>query len=93
MSMARLWKGEVGAHVMLPSNEHPWDICPIVGISRKLGFVFLDFLQKDGRFAVRKKLFSKTTEYREHETLVIHESRLDELEKCCLSNHLATIIR
>jgi len=39
--MARLWKGEFAGVVMNPAHQTPWDDTPIIGISRKLGFVFL----------------------------------------------------
>lgn len=41
ISFARLWKQEVTGILMGPSFETPWDSAPIIGISRKLGFVFL----------------------------------------------------
>ncbi|MDA1335040.1 MAG: hypothetical protein O2794_03440 [bacterium] len=40
VSMARLWKGEVGAHVIPAHHQTPWDWNPCLGISRKLGFEF-----------------------------------------------------
>ena len=39
--MARLWKGEVGACVLDKGVQTPWDFCPIYGITKKLGCVFL----------------------------------------------------
>lgn len=40
--MARLWKGEVGAVILNPSIETPWDQCPITGITEKLGYRFYE---------------------------------------------------
>jgi len=48
--MARLWKGEVGAVALRHGHETPWDMCPIVGISQRLGFRFLR-VTETGRLA------------------------------------------
>lgn len=37
---AKLWKGEVGALLLKPLSQQPWDIYPVIGISQKLGYVF-----------------------------------------------------
>lgn len=77
-SMARLWKGEVGAAALVPALETPWDHAPIVGISRKLGFVFLRVGDGGGLEAYDPPVSAETFR-RVHAALVIHESRLDEL--------------
>ena len=38
--LARLWKREVGAALLLPGVETPWDTAPIFGISKTLGYRF-----------------------------------------------------
>lgn len=38
--LARLWKREVGAALLLPGIETPWDTAPIIGISKMLGYRF-----------------------------------------------------
>ncbi len=38
--MARLWKREVAAAILRPGWQTPWDLMPIIGISRKLGYIF-----------------------------------------------------
>lgn len=41
IAMARLWKGEVGGAVFGPfPAASPWDLYPVVGLSRRLGFQF-----------------------------------------------------
>ncbi len=40
--MARLWKSEVGAVILKPGIQTPWDFQPIYGISKKLGFLCLE---------------------------------------------------
>jgi hypothetical protein len=39
--LARLWKREVGAALLLPGVETPWDTAPIIGISKMLGYPLL----------------------------------------------------
>lgn len=77
ISAARLWKGEVGALVFSPGHDTPWDLYPVLGISRKLGFVFLR--NDDGEWLRYGPPLSGTVERRSHEVLVIHKSRLPEL--------------
>lgn len=75
--MARLWKGEVGATILEPGIDTPWDCCPIVGISEKLGFKFLEL--KKG-FPEYRSMTPLEITKRHCELLVIHESRLRELK-------------
>lgn len=77
-SMARLWKGEVGAAALLPGADTPWDMCPIVGICRRLGFVFLRDAE-DGPLSLWDPPVAAETQRRRHGVLVVHESRLDEI--------------
>lgn len=77
-SMARLWKGEVGAAALLPGADTPWDMCPLVGISRRLGFVFLRD-GEDGRLSLWDPPVATETRRRRHGVLVAHESRVDEI--------------
>ncbi len=79
-SMARLWKGEVGGAALLPAQETPWDVSPLIGISRKLGFVFLR-VTEGGRLQAYEPLVSAVTYRRQHATLVVHETRLGELSE------------
>lgn len=77
--MAQLWKGEVGAVIMKPGFETPWDATPILGISRKLGCEFLRPDKNSGKWVVYEPIVSTEKYYRDHETLVIHRSNLAEL--------------
>ena len=79
-SMARLWKGEVGGAALLPAQETPWDISPLIGISRKLGFVFLRVTERD-RLQPYDPPISAVTYRRQHAVLVVHETRLGELSE------------
>jgi fructose-1,6-bisphosphatase/inositol monophosphatase family enzyme len=77
-SMARLWKGEVGAAVLSPGFETPWDMCPIVGISQHMGFVFLR-VTEEGKLTAFKPAFSEEVYESKTDVLVVHKSCLDEL--------------
>lgn len=80
IAMARLWKGEVGAVVLGPiALATPWDIYPIVALSERMGFVFLE-VREDGPFRPWKATVSKSGTPIPREVVVVHASRLDELE-------------
>ncbi|MBI4433335.1 hypothetical protein HY632_01030 [Candidatus Uhrbacteria bacterium] len=76
IGMARLWKGEVGACFLRPGMQTPWDLTPIVGISRHLGFVFLEANDAGTEFRnVEPKIVPVS--YRTSRTsIVVHESRV-----------------
>ena len=80
ISMARLWKGEVAAEVIRPGWANPWDLCPVVGISRKLGFVFVQLDSARGNFQTIDPPIARSPVRSERELLVIHHSRVGELE-------------
>jgi fructose-1,6-bisphosphatase/inositol monophosphatase family enzyme len=83
ISMARLWKGEIGGHVLKQNFVTPWDETPIVGISKKLGFVFLEI--SDDGFRTLNMHPKRTVEKRNSQILVIHESRYPEFVSSFLS--------
>lgn len=78
ISMARLWKGEVGLAVLEPSYETPWDSTPVIGISRKLGYVFLTAGAGDRLEPLEMRL-PKAVTYRDAECVVVHDRHLPEL--------------
>lgn len=77
-TFARLWKGEVGGVLLEPGTGYqtPWDTCPVMGISQKMGFKF--FLVAHDR--IREYTFEPQEEnsYLGQELLCIHESRISE---------------
>ncbi|MDP3985560.1 MAG: inositol monophosphatase family protein [bacterium] len=85
ISMARLWKGEVGAAVLRPGANTPWDLDPVLGISRKLGFMFL---QIDSNRPITGSLRPVTHVIESlAETVIIHESRYEELHNWLSRQH------
>ena len=79
ISMARLWKGEMAAGVLRPGRSNPWDLCPVVGISKKLGFVFVEIDAPTRSCQLIPPPVSPEPLVMDREILVLHESRLDEL--------------
>lgn len=77
--MARLWKGEVGAVILRPSVNKPWDWCPVTGITLKLGFDFYRITARDvQRFIPRVSLGAYEVD---SDVLILHSSRREELGK------------
>lgn len=73
---ARLWKREVTALFLLPGHETPWDSNPVIGISKKLGYLFF----KPGKDRDQDAAWEHydpapvlKVHRREHETLIIHK--------------------
>lgn len=84
ISMARLWKSEIGGHVLKPSHVTPWDETPIIGICEKLGFLFIEI--RDNGYSVVDILPQKQVVERNREILVIHESRFPEFVAWWVTN-------
>ena len=70
--LARLWKREVGAALLPPSIETPWDSAPVVGISRALGYVFLKPADGGSGWTRFDPVISDKMARRDHDMLVIH---------------------
>lgn len=81
VNMARLWKSEIGGILLPPHHETPWDGNPVLGINKKLGFVHLSIGERSNALTVYNPAATKEKYYRDHDTLVIHKSRIDELRK------------
>lgn len=76
---ARLWKREVQFCVLRPGFETPWDSTPVIGISKKLGYVFLR-PKKGGKSWERYEPALPTEVFeRDHDMLVVHELDLPKL--------------
>lgn len=79
--LARLWKGEVGAALLAPSWETPWDSNPVTAITKKLGFIYLRPSPMGGTAWIPfhhgplKEKFQ-----RNYDVLIIHRDNAGELE-------------
>jgi fructose-1,6-bisphosphatase/inositol monophosphatase family enzyme len=77
--LARLWKGEMGAALLPPSHETPWDHAPVVGISARMGFRFLE-VAADGSFEeVAPRIALSGVQYRESDLLIVHQDHIGQL--------------
>ncbi len=75
--MMRLFKGECGGVIMLPSDDNPWDVAPIYGIALKLGYVFLrPFGDSWERY---EPYIGPEVQPRDHDTLIVHERALGQI--------------
>jgi fructose-1,6-bisphosphatase/inositol monophosphatase family enzyme len=78
---ARLWKREVVALFTPPAWETPWDSNPVIGISKKLGYVFLKPDPDRGCWTEYDPAPVLAMYRREHDTLIIHKRDCAELIK------------
>lgn len=70
--MSGLWMGEFGAALLLPEYETPWDMIPIVSISKELGFIFLRPNTNGDGWEMYDPEICLDMFYRMHETLIMH---------------------
>ncbi len=77
---ARLWKKEVGGLLLSPSWETPWDSSPVIGISKKLGYVFLR--PCENTWKIYDPIISAQKYRRDHDTLIIHGNHVQKLQDC-----------
>ncbi|MFM2374021.1 MAG: hypothetical protein RLZZ234_16, partial [Candidatus Parcubacteria bacterium] len=78
---SRLWTQEVSA-LFLPSDGHetPWDSTPVVGISLKLGYVFLKPNENQTKWVPYVPPLVTKPVRREHATLIVHRDSISELK-------------
>jgi fructose-1,6-bisphosphatase/inositol monophosphatase family enzyme len=76
--LARLWKREVGAALLMPAIETPWDMSPIVGISKMLGYRF--YRPAATGWRDYEPVISEHGSDRDHDLLVIHERDVSALQ-------------
>ncbi|MFA5185047.1 MAG: inositol monophosphatase family protein [Patescibacteria group bacterium] len=81
ISTARLWKGEVGAVLLKPEFETPWDCAPVFGICHQLGYVMYELNAGTGKWRTASMLVPDRTVPKSKEQLIIHESRCPEFER------------
>jgi fructose-1,6-bisphosphatase/inositol monophosphatase family enzyme len=70
--VARLWKRETAAVILPPAWETPWDSNPVIGISKKLGYVFLKPEPKGESWTEYDPTPVLTKYRRGHDTIIIH---------------------
>ena len=76
--MARLWKGEIGGYVIKSGPGEAWDLMPVLGLSKQLGFIWMTFEERWRKWTQRDiKASMERTEFNEP-TIIIHHSRYAE---------------
>ena len=75
LSAVKLWIGEVGAMILKPRTETPWDLTPILGMCQKLGFVYLKLPGLDEW----KPPIIKTIFNRDFPVIMIHKNNMESL--------------
>src|SRR5262249_30723561 len=76
--LARLWKREVGAALLLPGIETPWDTAPIIGISRVLGYRF--YRPTPSGWTSYEPVIGERILHRDHDLLILHERDASSLD-------------
>ena len=76
---ARLWVGEIGALVLNDSYNTPWDDTPLVGINKKLGFVYIKFDRATGVAEVFEHHLPKTVSKKGYIEIVVHKNNADKV--------------
>ncbi len=78
IGMARVWKGEIGGAVIRAGLGTPWDMLPLIGLSRALDFAFVQVDDHDELEEVFLPVRADAIPI-DRETWLIHRSRLPEL--------------
>lgn len=79
LMFSKLWKEEAGMLIMAPQAKTPWDLNPCYCISAKLGYKFFRIVS--GKLVPFEPKPVLQVQEEEYETLVIHESRINELQR------------
>lgn len=81
ISMARLWKQEIGIAVLKAGACTPWDWAPVYGITNKLGYSFFRPLGTSEMSGLIKydPVLSPEIQQIDHDIVVVHERYLSEL--------------
>ena len=82
--VAKLWKGEVGAVLLPPSHETPWDVAPVMGISERMGLRMYGI--QNGEPVRLKMRVQKKVVRRDAEVVIVHHSREAELRRLLTDN-------
>lgn len=82
--VAKLWKGEVGAVLLPPSHETPWDVAPVMGISERMGLRMYGI--QNGEPVRLKMRVQKKVVRRDAEVVIVHASREAELRRLLTDN-------
>jgi fructose-1,6-bisphosphatase/inositol monophosphatase family enzyme len=95
LSMTRLWKGEVGGAILRAGDQNPWDVCPIIGLMERLGFVYFKIIpnQEEHNLCLSQihLIASRSIFTIDCDMLVIHKSNILELTRWCIEEGICII--
>ncbi len=79
ITFSQLWKGEVGGVILRPHHINPWDWCPPMGITQRMGFKL--FYENNRTLQEFKHTDVLEESECPHELIIVHQSRREELEE------------
>ena len=77
--VARLWKGEVGAVMLEPNYQTPWDLAPILGITLRLGYEFFKINPQNGNLEKYLPEPIKEIKHKPYYEIIVHKTHEKEL--------------
>jgi fructose-1,6-bisphosphatase/inositol monophosphatase family enzyme len=83
LNFARVWGATCGGILMRPGTKTPWDTLPVLGICNKLGYVWFRILDETNTIEAHTPLVLPRPYYQPHETLVIHQNKVEDLRNWC----------
>lgn len=86
LRFARLWKGEIGGIILSPTHDTPWDLMPVLGISKRLGFKFFGLDPATNTFTEREPELTKVIVKKPFVELIIHETHVPEFKAWLTAN-------
>ena len=86
MSFTHLWLGYMGMIVLHPGFQTPWDLAPVLGISQKMGFVFLEVDSETGEASLWNPAITMQTFKTENEIVVVHGAYEDSVRELLLAS-------
>ncbi len=85
ITFTRLWKGEVSGVFLKNFVETPWDLCPVLGISERLGYHFIDIGKSADTFKIDPFTPSKENQKPIGDVAVIREDYIPSLKTALYS--------
>ena len=70
---ARLWIGEVGAIVFDAPYETPWDMTPLIGMNKRLGFVSIAVDRKTGEAKLIEPELIREQQNKDYTEILVHK--------------------
>ncbi len=79
ITVARLWKSEIGMLILRPSFDTPWDTTPLIGMNKALNLVHLKMDVSTGETAELEPELPQKVLKRDHIEIMLHQSKVSEV--------------